>query len=81
MAKRITSVLLILVMLFSFVACADSGKASDNKNETTTAPADTTESGIEYEQDDLPDTLNFGGEGFTILTVDDGLHTSLTATL
>ena len=76
MAKRITSVLLILVMLFSFVACADSGKASDNKNETTTAPADTTESGIEYEQDDLPDTLNFGGEGFTILTVDDGLHTS-----
>ncbi|MBR5453514.1 MAG: hypothetical protein IKV54_05475 [Clostridia bacterium] len=71
MIKRIISVLIVAAMLFSFAACAGSGDNGGKKQETTAAPVDTTGNGIEYEKDDLPDTLNFNGEQVTILITEE----------
>ncbi|MBR6558756.1 MAG: hypothetical protein IKT70_07065 [Clostridia bacterium] len=61
--KKILSLFLVFVMMFSFVACSggdDSSKGT--KPGDTTASNDPDNNGIEYEKDDLPDDLNFGGQ-------------------
>ena len=61
--KKIFSIFLVLAMLFSFAACS----SGDGNSKNTGPVGDTTgyngpnDNGIEYEKDDLPDGLNFGG--------------------
>ena len=79
MAKRIISMFIVVVMLLSFVACSGGGDDTTKKDDTTAVnPVDTTNAGIEYEEDDLPATLNFGGQEVTILVSEEkdgsGLH-------
>jgi len=66
--KSLISIVLVLVMLFSFAAC--SGGSADQPKDTTVSN-DTTASNpqndIVYEEDDLPDDLRFGGEKITFL--------------
>lgn len=69
MARKIISILLMLSMLISFVAC--SGNSNDKKNPTnavTTSPSETTEPVIFYEPDELPENLNFDGEEVVFLS-------------
>jgi len=75
--RSFISVFLILAMLFALVAC--SGGSSGGGNETTAdkgalSPGnDTTVSGIEYEADSLPDSLDFGGDKVVILSPSSGI--------
>ena len=58
--KNIVSILLILSMLLSFAACSSSADADKPSGETTAqSHQETTYADIEYEADDLPDSLNF----------------------
>ncbi|MBR5452739.1 MAG: hypothetical protein IKV54_01535, partial [Clostridia bacterium] len=68
-------ILMTVVMLLSFASCAG-GSGDDTKTPTTTAP--TTDRNdinnvpaIEYEDDDLPDDLDFGGMKVTIISEGD----------
>ncbi len=72
--KKVISILIVLSMLASFAACAGSGSGSakDTKPSTTTSPTVTTPA-IEYEQDDLPEELDFGGATVNILSMDNAL--------
>ncbi|MBR6558093.1 MAG: hypothetical protein IKT70_03680 [Clostridia bacterium] len=78
MTKRLLSILLVATMLISFVACASSGDDGGKKPVTTADSVDTVGNGIEYEKDDLPDSLNFNNENITILITEEqnggGLH-------
>ncbi|MBR6558757.1 MAG: hypothetical protein IKT70_07070 [Clostridia bacterium] len=62
--KSFISIFLVIVMLLSFVAC--SGGTEDKKNpnvsKDTTSSNEPNKSDIVYEEDDLPDDLNFGGQ-------------------
>ncbi|MBR5453784.1 MAG: extracellular solute-binding protein [Clostridia bacterium] len=75
--RSLISIFLVLTMLFSFVACSG-GSTSDVKdttasNESKAPDSDTTVSGIEYEADGLPDSLNFGGAKVSILSPGHGM--------
>lgn len=69
MIKRIFSSILVIVMIFSFAACANNGNTGKQDSVTTAEPAETTVNDIAYEEDNLPDTLNFGGEKVTMLVL------------
>ena len=73
--KSFISIVLALVMLFSFAAC--SGGSVDQPQDTTLS-GDTTASkpqnDIVYEEDDLPDDLRFDGETVKFLIVKTGVH-------
>ncbi len=65
--KRKISIFIVLSLILSFAAC--SGGEGNGKTTTpsdTTVPAVTT-SPIVYEEDDLPNTLDFGGQKVVIL--------------
>ena len=69
--KRILSCIIAILMVLSFVACA--GETGKNDKPDKTKPTDTTaplvnNSGIEYEEDDLPAGLNFNGEKVVVLS-------------
>ena len=70
--KRVLSILLAFVILIPFAACSDqSDLPADTTAPTqsdTQTPAETTKPAIEYEEDDLPSTLDFGGEPINILS-------------
>ena len=67
--KKFISILLMFVMIFSFVACS----SGDDNSKNTGSADDTTgykgpnDNGIEYEEDDLPDDLDFGGQSVKFL--------------
>ncbi|MBR6558753.1 MAG: hypothetical protein IKT70_07050 [Clostridia bacterium] len=66
--KSFLSVFLALVMLLSFVACSGgTGPAKDSNSKDTTVSGTTTDPIINYEEDDLPDDLNFEGQTVKIL--------------
>ena len=69
--KRITTLFLVVCIIFSFVACSGNGSGNDNKRETMANPSVTSKDDIVYEEDDLPDSLDFGGESITILVLDE----------
>lgn len=58
--KKIITVLLALSMLASFTACSGETDVKPESSDTTQKPAETTISDIQYEEDALPTTLNFG---------------------
>lgn len=67
--KAFISVLTVLSIVLTFVACSGDGKNSDkttapDNSSVTTALVDPY---ADYEEDDLPDTLNFGGEEIKFL--------------
>lgn len=58
--KKTVSIILLLSLLLSFAACAGTDTPQkDTPDDQDTTAADTTESPIVYEKDDLPDKLNF----------------------
>ncbi|MBR6558322.1 MAG: extracellular solute-binding protein [Clostridia bacterium] len=74
--RSFISILLILVMLFSFAACSGSSVQGDKVttaiNTTDINGAETGVPGIEYEKDNLPDGLNFNAT-VTILSSREGI--------
>ncbi|MBR5453513.1 MAG: hypothetical protein IKV54_05470 [Clostridia bacterium] len=70
MVKRIISLLLTACFIFSFAACSG-GASSGNRDESLANPSISSKDDIVYEEDDLPDNLDFGGERVTILAVDE----------
>ncbi|MBR5454065.1 MAG: hypothetical protein IKV54_08295 [Clostridia bacterium] len=70
--KTILTALLILALLLSFAACSGSS-AEQNENDTTDATTSASDGttaipDVSYEEDDLPDDLNFGGRTVSILS-------------
>lgn len=66
--KRIISIFLLTSFLLSSIACSVGGSEDKtNKPSDTTSPISTT-SPIEYEEDELPDSLDFGGETITFMS-------------
>ena len=70
--KSTLSILLVLSMLLSFIACSGEKQNDDNTPETTAKSAETTEPTIFYEEDELPDNLDFEGTTITILSPSGG---------
>ncbi len=70
--KSALSILLVTAMLMPLIACAD----GDSKDKETTAPVTTTPSvttpSIFYEEDDLPDDIDFEGEKVIICSPSSG---------
>jgi len=70
--KKILSSILVVTILFSFLACADGDNTSKGddttvpQNSVTTAPQN--EPVIDYEEDDLPASLNFGDKEVVVLS-------------
>ncbi|MBR6558758.1 MAG: hypothetical protein IKT70_07075 [Clostridia bacterium] len=69
--KSLFSILLVLVILFSFVACSSGSTNTKDTTPSTTKPLDNTDPSIVYEEDDLPNDLDFGGQDIHFLVVDD----------
>lgn len=73
--KRILSIILAVLTVFSFAACSSSDTDGKGGKDTSGIGADTTavntdpDNTIVYEKDDLPDTLNFGGTKINILSL------------
>lgn len=78
--KSTLSIVLILSMLLSFIACSGGNQNDVNvPSETTAKPAETTEPPIFYEADELPEDLDFEGTTISILSPDGGnLSTDIT---
>ena len=65
--RSILSIILIAALLLSFIAC--SGNEEKTPSAGTTTPSTTEpQNAITYEQDNLPDTLDFGGDKVIFLT-------------
>ena len=72
--KSFICILMSIVMFLSFAACTDG--SDDVTGNLTTSPSsdnngDTTDPVIEYEQDELPEGLDFGGLKVTIISEGD----------
>ncbi|MBR5452513.1 MAG: extracellular solute-binding protein [Clostridia bacterium] len=69
---RIFTAFLAVLMLLSFAACAGDNGASKDTGKTTSPTDGTTapsfEDVIDYEKDDLPASLNFGGDKVVVLS-------------
>ena len=78
--KSTLSIVLILSMLLSFVACSGGNQNDDvTTAETTANSAETTENPIFYEADELPEDLDFEGTTISILSPASGkLATDIT---
>ena len=85
MNKKITSLLLALLMVLPLAACAEDKNPADTSANTTAAVADTDAISTEPVEtvdpntvDDLPADLNFGDQTFTIYTRNfDSIHPNL----
>lgn len=75
--KRILSIILAVLTVFSFFACSGDG-ANKNPEDTTAPTGDTTapyadpDNTIYYEPDSLPGNLDFGGEKVVFLSLEAG---------
>ncbi len=68
MARKIISILLLLSMIVPLAACADSADDKQKPVDTVTTTSAVTTSPIVYEEDELPDNLNFDGQQVVFLT-------------
>ena len=69
--KKILSLILASLILISFAACSSDGPTqNDETKDDQTTVKDTTALAITYEEDDLPATLDFGGDKISILSRD-----------
>jgi len=76
--RSFISVFLILAMLFALVACSGGstpGNVTDDTTDSNNVNADTTVSDILYEDDDLPDSMNFDAT-INILSPDGAIATN-----
>ena len=71
--KKSMSIILVLSMLLSFAACAGGGDTKDTTTSHTTTSPQNNNPDIVYEEDDLPDGLNFDGQTVNILSMDNDL--------
>ena len=66
--KKSVCVLLIISMLLLIAACSGNETGPEPDTDGTTSGAEDT-TGLQYEADELPSDLNFGGEKITFLTI------------